>query len=97
MPDLLTMFLSRRVKSDILWSISKNKTMEESMKQNLEIKDIISINVLNLIQEQNLDLSEQLLIDYPNSKDFRLFIYRYTKKKVIKMYTLAISFFTEQK
>ena len=55
--------------------------MEEPMKQKLEIKDIISITVLNLIQLQNLDLSEYLLIGYPNLKDFRLFILQYIKKE----------------
>ena len=68
--------------------------MEEPMKQKLEIKNIISITVLNLIQLQNLDLSEYLLIGYPNLNDFRLFILQYIKNKVIKMYTLEISFFT---
>ena len=68
--------------------------MEEPMKQKLEIKNIISITVLNLIQIQNLDLSEKLLIDYPNLKDFQIFIQQYTKKNLIKMYILVISFFT---
>ena len=54
------------------------------MKQKLEIKNIISITVLNLIQIQNLDLSEKILIDYPNLKDFQIFILQYTKKKLIK-------------
>ena len=58
--------------------------MEEPMKQKLEIKNIISITVLNLIQIQNLDLSEKILIDYPNLKDFQIFILQYTKKKLIK-------------
>ena len=64
------------------------------MKQKLEIKNIISITVLNLIQLQNLVLSEYLLIGYPNLKDFRLFILQNIKNKVIKMYILVISFFT---
>ena len=64
------------------------------MKQKLEIKNIISITVLNLIQLQNLVLSENLLIGYPNLKDFRLFILQNIKNKVIKMYILVISFFT---
>ena len=72
----------------------KNKTMEEPMKQKLEIKNILSITVLILIQIKNLDLSEYLLIGYPNLKDFRLFILQYTKKKMIKMYILVIFFFT---
>ena len=46
--------------------------MEEAMKQKLEIKNIILITVLNLIQLQNLGLSEYILIGYPNLKDFRL-------------------------
>ena len=62
----------------------KNKTMEEPMKQKLEIRNINSITVLNLIQIQNPDLSEYLLIVYPNLIDFRLFILQYTKKKTIK-------------
>ena len=64
------------------------------MKQKMEIKNILSITVLNLIHIKNLDLSECLLICYPNLKDFRLFILQYTKKKMIKMYILVISFFT---
>ena len=64
------------------------------MKQNLKIRNIISITVLNLIQIQNLDLSENLLIDYPNLNDFHLFILQYTKKKVIKLDILVIFFFT---
>ena len=59
----------------------KNKTMEEPMKQKLEIRNINSITVLNLIQIQNPDLSKYLLIIYPNLIDFRLFIIQYTKKK----------------
>ena len=38
----------------------KNKRIEESLKQILKIKNIISITVLNLMQIQNLDLSEYL-------------------------------------
>ena len=72
----------------------KNKTMEEPMKQKLEIRNINSITVLNLIQIQNPDLSEYLLIVYPNLIDFRLFILQYTKKKTIKTCILVISFFT---
>ena len=71
----------------------KNKTMEEPMKQKLEIRNINSITVLNLIQIQNPDLSEYLLIVYPNLIDFRLFILQYTKKKTIKTYILVIFFF----
>ena len=51
----------------------RKKTIEEPMKQLLKIRNITSITVLSLIQIQNLDLSEYLLIDYPNLKDFRLF------------------------
>ena len=72
----------------------KNKAMEEPMKQKLEIRNINSITVLNLIQIQNPDLSEYLLIVYPNLIDFRLFILQYIKKKTIKTYILVISFFT---
>ena len=64
------------------------------MKQNLEIRNINSITVLGLIQMQNPNLSEYLLIVYPNLIDFRLFILQYTKKKTIKTYILVISFFT---
>ena len=64
------------------------------MKQKLEIRNINSITVLILIQIQNPDLSEYLLIVYPNLMDFRLFILQYTKKKTIKTYILVISFFT---
>ena len=51
------------------------------MKQKLKIRNIISITVLNLTQMQNLDMSEYLSIDYPNLKEFRLFILQNTKKK----------------
>ena len=71
----------------------KRKTIEEPMKQLLKIRNITSITVLSLIQIQNLDLSEYLLLDYPNLKDFRLFKLQYSKKRVIKMYFLLISFF----
>ena len=62
------------------------------MKQNLEMRNINSITVLNLIQIQNPDLSEYLLIIYPNLIDFRLFIQQYIKKKDKNVY-LIISFF----
>ena len=58
--------------------------MEDSMKQILKIRIIISIAVLNLIQMQNLELSDYLLIDYPNLKIFRLFLLQYTRKKTTK-------------
>ena len=48
--------------------------MEKSMKQILKTRNIISITVLNLIQMQNIDLSDYLLIDYPNFKKI-LFVY----------------------
>ena len=70
----------------------KNKTMEEPMNQKLETRNINSITVLNLIQIQNPDLSEFLLIVYPNLIDFRLFILQYTKNKTIQTYILVISF-----
>ena len=63
------------------------------MKQILKIRNIISITVLNLIQMQNLDSSDYLLIDYPNLKNFKLFILQYTRKKTTKMYILVISLF----
>ena len=72
----------------------KNKTMEEPMKQKLKTRINIFVAVLNLIRIQNLDLSENLLIDYPNLKEFRLFMLQCTKKKTTKMYILVISFFT---
>ena len=75
----------------------KNKTTEEPMKQKLEIRNISSITVLSLIQVQNPDLSEYLLIVYPNLIDFRFFILQYTKKKTTKTYILVISFFTGRK
>ena len=68
--------------------------MEEPIKQKLKTRNIISINVLNLIEIQNLDLSEYLFIDYSSLKDFLLFIIQYIKKKVINLSILVISFFT---
>ena len=44
------------------------------MKQKLKIRNIISVTVLNLIQIQILDFSENLLADYPSLKDFQLFM-----------------------
>ena len=78
----------------IQWSISKKQNNGRAYETKLEIKNIISITLLNLIQIQNLDLSEYLSIDYPYLKDFRLFKLQFTKKKLIKMYILVISFFT---
>ena len=60
--------------TQIEWSIKKIKTMEEPMKQILKLRNIISVTTFSSIHIQNLDLSEHLLIDYPNLKDFRLFI-----------------------
>ena len=77
------------------WSISKKQNNGRAYEtKNLEIRNINSITVLNLIQTQNPDLSEYLLIVYPNLMDFRLFILQYTKKKTIKTQILVISFFT---
>ena len=39
-------------------------------------------------------MSDYLSIDYPNFKDFQLFILQYTEKKVINLYILEICFFT---
>ena len=72
--------------SQIQWSISK-KTMEEPMKQKLEIKNIISITVLNLIQIQNLDLSEYIFNRYCKFKRIRVvYITRYQKRSDKKVY-----------
>ena len=79
LPDLSTMFLFRRVKTDSV-IYQKNKLMEEPMKQKLEIKNINSSIVLSLIQIQNLDFSEYLLIEYPKILNFRLFILKKSKK-----------------
>ena len=62
------------------------------MKQILKIRNIILNTVLNLIQMQNLDLSDYLFIDYPNLKNFRLFILQYTRKKITKKYFGNFSF-----
>ena len=72
---------------------SKNDviTIEEPMKQKLKIKNITSIIVLNLIQMQNLDLSQYPLIDYQNSKDFHLFKLQYTKKSDINLLVFFFS------
>ena len=64
------------------------------MKQKLRIRYTFSISVLSLIQIQSLDLSEYLLIDYPNLIDYRVLKLQYTKKKTLKMYSLVFSFFT---
>ena len=54
------------------------------MQEKLEIRNIISITVLNLKRIQSLDLSEHLLIDYPSLKDFQFFILQNIKKKTKK-------------
>ena len=69
--------------SQIEWSITKKRNNGRPMKQLLKISNIISITVLNLIQIQNLDLSEYLLIDYPNLKDFRWFIFHWLEMEQI--------------
>ena len=71
--------------------------MEDSMKQILKISIIILITILNLIQMQNLELSDYLLIDYPNLKNLRLFLLQYTRKKTTKMYISVISLVTGSK
>ena len=48
---------------------------------------------MNLIQIQSLGLSEYLLIDYQNWKDFRLFILQNTKNRLLKIFVL-LSFFS---
>ena len=72
----------------------KNQKMEELMKQKAEDKKNHFDTVLTSIQIKNLELSDHLLVDYPNFKDFQLFILQYTEKKVIKLYILVICFFT---
>ena len=52
------------------------------------------IIVLDLIQMQNLDLSDYLLNDYSILKNSRLFILQNIVEKTIKMYVWVISFFT---
>ena len=79
--------------TQIDWSISKKRTMVELVEQKLKTRNIILITVLSLIQTQNLYLSDYLLIDYPNSKNFRLFILPYTKKKRRKTNILVTSLF----
>ena len=48
--------------------------MEKPKKQKLKTRNIISITVLNLIQIQNLDLSDYLLINYPKKNTKKLYI-----------------------
>ena len=55
--------------------------MEDSKKQIFEIRNIISITVLNLIQMQNLKLSDYLSIDYPNLKTSGCFYYNIPERK----------------
>ena len=63
------------------------------MKQILKIRNIISFTVLNLIQMQNLELSDYLFIDYPSLKNFRLFFYTiYQKEKNKNVYFGNFSF-----
>ena len=70
--------------------------MEEPLKQKLKIRNIILITVLNLIRTQSLDLSVFLSIDYPNLKDFRLFILQNTKNKKQKKVYFGIFFQLER-
>ena len=66
--------------TQIEWSISEKQNKRRAYEQKLEIRNLNSITVLNLIQIQNPDLSEYLLIVYPNLTDFRLFILQYKKR-----------------
>ena len=81
--------------TDIAWSISKNTTAEEPKEQKTEIRNIILINVSNLIQIQNLDLPDYLSMGYPSLLDFLLFILQYNKKITIKVQISVVSFFTD--
>ena len=99
LPNLSTMVFLELIQSKLrLSGLSiKNKTMETPMKQKLKTRNNILFTVLNLIQMQNLHLSDYLLIDYPKEKKFRLFILQYPKNKIIEMYILVISLFTGKK
>ena len=67
--------------TQIEWSISQTQNNGRDYERKIEDKKDILIIVLNLIQMQNLDLSDYLLIDNPNLKNFLLFILHYTKRK----------------
>ena len=75
-------------------SISKkNKRTEEPWKQKLKKRNIILITVLNSMQIQNLDLSENFLIDYSFlHKTSNCLYYNIPKRK--QVYSLVTSFFT---
>ena len=61
--------------------MKNKKKIEEPLNQNLKIGNIISITVLNLIQIQNSDLSENCYINFLSLKDFRFLYYQNLKRK----------------
>ena len=60
--------------AQVEWSVSKKQKKGRAFKTKTEDKEINSITFFNLIQMQNLDLSEFVLIVYPKLIDFRLVI-----------------------
>ena len=70
--------------TQISWPVSKRVNTGRARETKSEDKEHLPITVLNLIQMQNLDLSDYLLLDYPKLKDFQLFILQHTRKKVTK-------------
>ena len=62
------------VKSDSVVYQSKKQNNWRAYPTKSGVRNIISITVSILIQTQNLDLSEFLSIDYPDLKDFQLFL-----------------------
>ena len=67
--------------------------MAEPIKQKLKIRNIISITVLNLIQIQNLDLSESFIRVSTFKKMSVVFLLQYNRKETIKSNISVISLF----
>ena len=61
--------------------MKNKKKIEEPLNQILKIGNIISITVLNLIQIQNSDLSENFYINFLSLKGFRFLYYQNLKRK----------------
>ena len=80
--------------TQIEWSISKKQQNGSFYETNIEDKEHHFDYCFEFDTKQNLELSDYLLIDYPNLKNFRLFLLQYTRRKTTKTYISVISLFT---
>ena len=80
--------------SQIQWSISKKQNNGRAYETKIGDKEHPFDYCFEFNTNKKSRFVRIFLIGYPNLKDFRLFILQCTKKKMIKMYILVISFFT---